>query len=344
MADNNNTIIFNQVAKTGTFGSVIDAVNSNFDLAKIAILNMKGKSAYEIWREQEGNENKTLEEFLASLKESGFTSQAVQSLPTTNIDTKTIYAVPVDSESWAEKIYSKDNWITLAIHNESGLTGIISDVDDLKQRDEPIVFTDSKACNSFIKTLFVDVNGAGNIDLWITVAVSTSYLFIYDSNDSNPTAICSILIKADESLYCTRTSQGVYVWLEIDYSNFPSSSVVKAKLTSWATSSSFDPRKNLDGMTESPIFNRYIKEMWVEFTEDFVGDKSNIVNNLCVYGMDNNVDETPGEHYGEYKRQILIRKDGVTDANFFEIGSSQRYEQNPDITLFSLKRTVILHA
>jgi len=341
---NNTTIIFNQVAKTGTFGSVIDAVNSNFDLAKIAILNMKGKSAYEIWREQDGNENKTQDEFLASLKESGFTSQAVQSLPTTNIDPKKIYAVPVDSESWAEKIYSNGNWITLAIHNESGLSSVISDVDDLKQRSEPIVFTDSKACNSFIKTLFVDVNGAGNIDLWITVAVSSSYLFIYDSNDTNATAICSILIKADESLYCTRTSQGVYVWLEIDYSKFPSSSITKAKLTSWATSSSFDPRKNLDGMTESPILNKYIKEMWVEFADNFDGDKSEIVDKLCVYGMSNTVETGEGEHYGDYKRQLFIRKDGNTSANFFEIPTSQKYGQEPEIILYALSSTVKLHA
>lgn len=89
MADN-NTIIFNQVQKAGTFGGIVDAVNNNFELAKIAILNMKGKSAYEVWKDQDGNENKGVEEFLASLRESGYKTKYVNALPDgTTTDTQT---------------------------------------------------------------------------------------------------------------------------------------------------------------------------------------------------------------------------------------------------------------
>ena len=62
MADN-TTIFFNQVQKAGTFGNVVDLINANFNLAKEAILMMKGKSAYEIWKDQDGNENKSLDDF-----------------------------------------------------------------------------------------------------------------------------------------------------------------------------------------------------------------------------------------------------------------------------------------
>lgn len=126
MADN-NTINFNQVQKAGTFGGIVDAVNNNFELAKIAILNMKGKSAYEVWKDQEGNENKSVEEFLASLKESGFDSLAVHTRPTTNIDTKTIYCIPnpLDANEWTEEIFVGTGWIVLARHI-GGLSNLIA--------------------------------------------------------------------------------------------------------------------------------------------------------------------------------------------------------------------------
>ena len=78
-----------------------------------------GKSAYEIWAEEPGNEGKTVSEFLASLKESGFGSKAVTERPETNIDTNTIYCIPNpnNTNEWTEEIYDTlSGWIVLAAH------------------------------------------------------------------------------------------------------------------------------------------------------------------------------------------------------------------------------------
>lgn len=101
-----------------------------------------GLSAYEIWKAIPGNENKTQDEFLASLKESGFTTEAVDTLPTTNISTTTIYAVPEwsegldpeedESDMWAEYIRVDNVWKLLARHNGSGLSSALADIADLK--------------------------------------------------------------------------------------------------------------------------------------------------------------------------------------------------------------------
>lgn len=86
-----------------------------------------GKSAYQIWVEQPDNEGKTLNEFLASLKESGFTSKAVTDRPLTDISTSTIYCIPNpnDTNEWTEEIYDDNisDWIILATHT-GGLSNI----------------------------------------------------------------------------------------------------------------------------------------------------------------------------------------------------------------------------
>lgn len=216
MADN-NTINFNQVPKAGKFNSVIDAVNANFDLAKIAILNMKGKSAYEIWREQDGNEGKTVEEFLASLKESGFTTETVDSLPMTNISHTTIYAVPEwsegldpqedESDMWAEYIRVDNVWKLLAKHNGSGLSSLIGNVSNLNKRQtdndylsdivssnlsnyvqQRVIAADgSSAVNeNWGHSLYISVQN-GDVIEWDSGATHTGRLDIYDSDKNSLT-------------------------------------------------------------------------------------------------------------------------------------------------------------
>lgn len=123
-----------QIPHTGAFGGIVDQINTNFDLLHLAILSKRdGKSAYEVWKDQDGNENKSVEEFLASLKESGFTTQAVDSLPSTNISTTTIYAVPDSGGStWSEYIRVGSSWKLLATHNGSGFSSALTDIEDLK--------------------------------------------------------------------------------------------------------------------------------------------------------------------------------------------------------------------
>jgi len=102
-----------------------------------------GLSAYEIWKAIPGNEGKTKEEFLASLRESGFTTEATPTRPNTiaTIDNKTIYAVPDNgSDTWSEYIYVGDmsadydetKWLLMARHNGSGLSSALADIVDLK--------------------------------------------------------------------------------------------------------------------------------------------------------------------------------------------------------------------
>ena len=135
MADvNNNRFALHEIQTAGRFGDVVANLNSNFSLIIEAILKKRdGKSAYELWVEQPGNEGKTLNEFFASLKESGFTSKAVLSLPEgSNIEENTIYAVPeksdqtlTDPDMWAEYIRQDGSWILLSRHDESGLCDLI---------------------------------------------------------------------------------------------------------------------------------------------------------------------------------------------------------------------------
>lgn len=132
--ENNNSMELNEIQSSGRFGDIAAKLNNNFRLIIEAILKKRdGKSAYELWGEQPGNEGKTLNEFLASLKESGFASKAVLSLPTgSEISENTIYAVPeksdqelADPDMWAEYIRQGDSWVLIARHDESGLGDLI---------------------------------------------------------------------------------------------------------------------------------------------------------------------------------------------------------------------------
>lgn len=324
MADN-NTIIFNQIVKTGKFGSVVDTLNTNFNLARIAILNMKGKSAYEIWREQEGNENKTQEEFLASLKESGFTTEAVPTRPSAiaNIDNKSIYAVPEwsegldpeenESDMWAEYIYVGDmsadysinNWLLLAKHNGSGLSSALSDIANLKGRNEPIVFTESKAMNAFVKTLFVDKDRYEQTqettvsNIYAAWNSSTRHFYLYDSPTGGTMMLDINMSSAIKPIYCFGDTSGMFVYLEIDteqilnspsIASVPSASNPRPRLTSWATTRVCDPRIKNGGFTESPILNKYIEKIWVEITSNYTGSIDDVIGKLTFYSLSSTYD------------------------------------------------------
>lgn len=137
MADN-NTINFNQVPNSGTFSGVVKAVNDNFDLAKIAILNMKGKSAYEIWKDQDGNENKSLDDFWGYLTaDKGYTKQVLtyaefSSLDPTTVSTSTLYVHPnEDNTEYYAKLSNGITWITI-IEGDGDITGLVNDIETAK--------------------------------------------------------------------------------------------------------------------------------------------------------------------------------------------------------------------
>lgn len=138
MAEENDSIL-HRIPFSGKFSDIANWLNENFHLIELAIKQNTGKSAYEVWRDYtdgQGNQpniDKTEEEFLASLKESGFTAKAVLSLPEgSNIEKNTIYAVPeksdqelADPDMWAEYIRQGDSWVLMARHDESGLGDLI---------------------------------------------------------------------------------------------------------------------------------------------------------------------------------------------------------------------------
>lgn len=140
--ENNNSMELNEIQSSGRFGDIAAKLNNNFRLIIEAILKKRdGKSAYELWLEQDRNKGKTLNEFFASLKESGFSSKAVLELPTgSNIEEKTIYAVPEKSDEslqspdrWAEYIRKDNSWILLAQHTGAGLGELITNFANLRK-------------------------------------------------------------------------------------------------------------------------------------------------------------------------------------------------------------------
>lgn len=324
-----------QIPHTGAFGGIVDQINTNFDLLHLAILSKRdGKSAYEVWKDQEGNENKSVEEFLASLRESGFTTQAVDSLPTTNISTTTIYAVPAWSDGldqeddepdmWAEYIRVDNVWKLLAKHDGSGLSGALADIGDLKLRNEPIVFTASKTMNAFIKTLFVDKNryeqtqGATVNDIYAAWNSTTRHLYLYDAPYAGNIMLDIDMSSEMKSVYCCGVSSGMFVYLEIDtaillnsasIASIASASNPRPKLTSWATSKSFDPRSTNGGFTESPVLNKFISKIWVEIADDLDSEDmeyvvGNIIDKMVVYTLSSIYDSEEGK----YKQNLVFRR------------------------------------
>lgn len=320
MADN-NTIIFNEVQKTGTFGSVVDILNINFNLAKEAILQMRGKSAYEIWKEQEGNENKTQEEFLASLKESGFKTKAAPTRPSTiaTIDDKTIYAVPDNGgDTWSEYIYignmkeayDATKWLLMATHNGSGLSGALADIADLKLRDEPIVFTKSKDMNKVFKTMFIDTfnyNGETAIDnnnVYCSYNATSMVLDFY-RQASGGSSFLSITL--DESVLCKTLTNGLYYYLEVNVNTLPEENISRFKLTPSAFSPAYDPRNLNVGFTTNPVLNKYIKQIFVEVPENYQQE----VANLCIFEISNVMSN------GQYVQNINIAAFGASNSTFY---------------------------
>lgn len=137
----------NNVPKQGRFGDSIDVININFEILRQALLeNRDGKSAYEIWQDQLGNRGKSVDEFLAWMRSSGF-NNAYAASDAAITQENTIYAVPhaTDANVWYEKILVGTNIIVLATHSGSlsGLTDtfVESITDDT---DADLSFSDSQ--------------------------------------------------------------------------------------------------------------------------------------------------------------------------------------------------------
>lgn len=145
MAEENDSFL-HRIPYTGPFKDIADWLNTNFRLIELAIKQNTGKSAYEVWRDYtdgQGNQpniDKTEEEFLASLKESGYKMQAVTVRPSAiaNIAEDTIYLYPDGTGQWSSAIYTGDlsesydstKWIVLAT-NIGDLSEAFADIQNL---------------------------------------------------------------------------------------------------------------------------------------------------------------------------------------------------------------------
>lgn len=318
-----------------------------------------GKSAYEIWRDGDPTrQDKNEYDYLEWLNGSGFETKAVQTRPNAtdfanhDISSHTIYAIPDengnnDPETWSEWIYNgitlddeggeeatydAGNWLLLATHDGSGLSATLTDIAMLQGRDEPIVFTESKELNRCIKKLFVDTSGFnGNYDggggtgeilnLYIKYTYSSSkYISLYSANTGSNQVL---YIGLDGSgIYNTVYPNGIYYYLEIDEQLLPSAtSVQRSKLTSWATDKANDPRILDGGYTQSPMLNKYIKKLWIEFPDDYTlpsgyNSLDDLKKDICVYSLNhNNVVD------GIYKPKFYFRLKGV-NGQFIQYDNS----------------------
>lgn len=152
-------------------------------------------------------------------------------------------------------------------------------LEEVTNRNEPIVFTESKELNRCIKKLYVDISGFdGNYDgggtgellnLYIKYTYSSSkYISLYASNTGSNQVL--FIALNGRGIYSAVYVNGIYYYLEIDESALPQTTInQRAKLTSWATNIANDNRTLDGGFTQASLINKYIKRLWIEFADDY---------------------------------------------------------------------------
>ena len=130
--ENNNSMDLDEIQSSGRFGDIAAKLNNNFRLIIEAILKKRdGKSAYEIWVEQEGNEGKSVDDFWAFLTaDKGFTKvvltgeDALPDASSADAENK-IYIFPNSSHTeYYTKVSNGTIWIEL-LHNNGNINYIL---------------------------------------------------------------------------------------------------------------------------------------------------------------------------------------------------------------------------
>jgi len=178
--------------------------------------------------------------------------------------------------------------------------GIGQNLEELANRGEPIVFTESKEMNAFIKTLFVDKNrfeqtqGVTVNDIYAAWNSSSRHFYLYDAPTGGTLMLDINMSSFINPIYCFGNNLGTFVYLELNteklqnspsIASVPSASNPRPKLTSFATTHVCDPRINNGGFTESPILNKYIEKIWVEITSNYTGSIDDVIGKLTVYAL-----------------------------------------------------------
>lgn len=196
--------------------------------------------------------------------------------------------------------------------------------EDLDSRDTPIVFTESKEMNAFIKHLFVDVSDCSvsydTSNLYASFynnGNGTIYISLWDAATSGNTLTGSLNVNKGNGVYCTRVydtsninRNNVYVYIEVNEELFPLSTISsRAKLTSWCFSPSCDPRLKDAGVTENPLINKYLTALYVDL-KNYTGEFEEVKNGLRLYGLWNTIAQDTQYYLGfrdsdGYQRQLL---------------------------------------
>lgn len=181
-----------------------------------------------------------------------------------------------------------------------GFDDAVRDIATLQGRDEPIVFTESKEMNAFIKTLFVDKNrfeqtqGVTVNDIYAAWNSTSRHFYLYDAPTGGTLMLDINMSSLINPIYCFGNNLGTFIYLELNteklqdspsIASVSSASNPRPKLTSFATTHVCDPRINNGGFTESPLLNKYIKKIWVEITSNYTGSVDDIIGKLTVYTL-----------------------------------------------------------
>ena len=214
-------------------------------------------------------------------------------------------------------------------------------LEEVTNRNEPIVFTESKEMNAFIKHLFVGVSRYnGTIDNIYASYNATSKSFYLHDAPSAGNLIGYIDMSSLKTHFSLGYTNGIYIHLLVNESIFDSVSISRVKLTNWATSRVFDPRIKDNGFTEGIFINKYVKNIWVEITDEFEGDETQIINKLTIYELRSTYDSVSGT----WTQSLWLRQLNSSSQPNFRYSS---VSENSEITFRNtsdIYNSVIIHA
>ncbi len=233
--------------------------------------------------------------------------------------------------------------------------GIGQNLEELANRGEPIVFTESKEMNAFIKTLFVDKNrfeqtqGVTVNDIYAAWNSSSRHFYLYDAPTGGTLMLDINMSSFINPIYCFGNNLGTFVYLELNteklqnspsIASVPSASNPRPKLTSFATTHVCDPRINNGGFTESPILNKYIEKIWVEITSNYTGSIDDVIGKLTVYALSSIYD-------GEtemWANSIIIRPQSGTNGFQYNSTSNDNEVILNRTNVSTMYNGVVIHA
>lgn len=213
--------------------------------------------------------------------------------------------------------------------------GIGQNLEELANRGEPSVFTESNEMNKVIKTMFIDTfnyNGESAIDnnsVYCSYNAASMVLDFYRQTSGGSSFLS---ISLDESVLCKTLTNGLYYYLEVNVNSLPEENISRFKLTPSAFSPAYDPRNLNVGFTTNPVLNKYIKQIWVEIPDNYQQE----VANLCIFEISNVMSN------GQYVQKINIAAFGSSSSTFYYNNGTGEHSQL-DIDGYGIYSDLKLH-